>query len=393
MKVGQKLAVCAGCVVFALAARGFAQQAAPAPLPVNFASFGVEVDKSRGPVDLGLADPALVGAIDVHAHLGPAPWLTNVRMAIDVFDFAKLAKSRGMRGFVQKAHHDASSASNAYLVRAHVEPGLEVFGRMPLNLATGGINIATVEQFTQMEGGWGRIVEMPTNDAEYRARDETPDYLAKSRRWAFLMPPGSQKFVAISRNGELLPEVKALIAAMSKMRTVDSGGRLALATGHASGQEDLLLVREARKYGMQVTMPHGSQDIVVAGHGSSATPGFTPSVEHLQEAAKLGAFVELRQSGAFGAETGFGASAKMIRLLGAESVIISTDCGFMEQPLPTDCLALMARGLRAHGITEHELDLMYKENPAKLLSLPSWSERQAQLAAGAGRTAPATMRK
>jgi len=29
-----------------------------------------------------------------------------------------------------------------------------------------------------------------------------------------------------------------------------------------------------------------------------------------------------------------------------------------------------ARGLRAHGITQRELDLMYKTNPAKLLGLP-----------------------
>ena len=31
---------------------------------------------------------------------------------------------------------------------------------------------------------------------------------------------------------------------------------------------------------------------------------------------------------------------------------------------------LAARGLRANGITQRELDLMYKVNPAKLLGLP-----------------------
>ncbi|MES1256389.1 MAG: DUF6282 family protein [Acidobacteriota bacterium] len=351
-----------------------AQQAGPSGLPLNFASFGIQFDKARGPVDLGLQDPALVGAIDVHAHLGPAPWTTGVAMAIDAFDFAKLAKSRGMRGVVQKTHHDASSASNAYLIRKHVEPGFEFFGRMPLNLTTGGINIATVEQFTQVQGGWGRIIEMPTNDAEYRARDESPETFAKNRRWAFLMPPGSPKFVQISKNGELLPEVKYLLEKASKMRTVDSGGRLALATGHSSGQEDLLLVREARRLGMQVTMPHASQDMVAIGHGNSATPGYTPSIERLQEAAKLGAFVELRQAGSLGDEMGFPSAVKAIRALGAESIIVSTDCGFMEQPYPTDCLALMARGLRMYGITEHEIDLMFKDNPAKLLDLTPWTQ-------------------
>ena len=32
---------------------------------------GYRVDPLRGPVDLGLTDPALVGAIDIHAHLQP----------------------------------------------------------------------------------------------------------------------------------------------------------------------------------------------------------------------------------------------------------------------------------------------------------------------------------
>jgi hypothetical protein len=31
---------------------------------------------------------------------------------------------------------------------------------------------------------------------------------------------------------------------------------------------------------------------------------------------------------------------------------------------------LAARGLRAHGITQGEIDLMYKTNPATLLGLP-----------------------
>ena len=34
-----------------------------------------------------------------------------------------------------------------------------------------------------------------------------------------------------------------------------------------------------------------------------------------------------------------------------------------------DCLVLAARRLRAFGVTQRELDLMYKVNPAKLLGL------------------------
>jgi hypothetical protein len=41
----------------------------------------------------------------------------------------------------------------------------------------------------------------------------------------------------------------------------------------------------------------------------------------------------------------------------------------------------MARGLRMYGITEREIDLMFKDNPAKLLGLPLWSEMHGQTAA------------
>src|SRR6516164_8439812 len=84
------------------------------------------VDPMRGPVDLGLTDPALVGAIDVHVHLDPdAPGAGGQIRALDAFDAVTIAKARGMRGFVFKTHQDAGSAGAAYLVRKHAAPGFE----------------------------------------------------------------------------------------------------------------------------------------------------------------------------------------------------------------------------------------------------------------------------
>src|SRR5215470_14880414 len=43
-----------------------------------------KVDPMRGPVDLGLTDPALVGAIDVHVHVDPdSPGAGGVIRALD----------------------------------------------------------------------------------------------------------------------------------------------------------------------------------------------------------------------------------------------------------------------------------------------------------------------
>ena len=72
-----------------------------------------KVDPLRGPVDLGLVDPSLIGAIDIHLHIDPdAPGTSGVIRALDVIEAVNLAKARGMRGFVFKTHQDAGSAGS-----------------------------------------------------------------------------------------------------------------------------------------------------------------------------------------------------------------------------------------------------------------------------------------
>ena len=127
---------------------------------------------------------SLNGVIDIHAHSGP----DSTPRSIDAIDLAKLAKARGMRGLVLKNHYE-STAALAYIVRKEV-PGIEIFGGIDLNLTVGGINPAAVERMTMMKGGWGRVVWMPTFDAENQVRD------SKENR----------PFVPVARNGELLPE-------------------------------------------------------------------------------------------------------------------------------------------------------------------------------------------
>jgi len=236
------------------------------------------VDPIRGPVDLGLTDPSLVGAIDVHLHVDPdAPGTGGVIRAVDVFDATRIAMARGMRGFVFKTHQDTGSASGAYMVRRHVSPTFEIFGRMASNYATGGINPAALEHFTQIKGGWARIFEMPTRDsitATTRPGSMERAELARSRPWMLMMPPETPPFIAVSRNGDLLPEVKHLLGVLAKIRTVDSNGRMVLATGHATPEEHLLLAREGRRLGINVLLTH---------------PGDIPQ---LPEVARLGAFAD-----------------------------------------------------------------------------------------------------
>jgi len=275
---------------------------------------------------------ALEGAIDVHVHSYP----DDRPRSIDAIDVAKLARSRKMRGIVLKNHYDAT-AGMAYLVRK-VVPDLEVFGGIALNLTVGGINPAAVEHMTGVSGGWGRIVWMPTFDAENQVRTSKE----------------SRPFVSVTRNGELLPEVKQVIGLIAKHNLV-------LATGHSAPEEGLLLLREGRRQGVQ----H-----MIVTHAMNAPVSM--SVAQMQEAAGLGAMIEFVGGSLAGAEAGarMGRFAEAIRKVGPESCVLSSDLGQQGNALPPDGFGAFLLALRALGFSEQDVDRMSKRNPAGLLGLP-----------------------
>ena len=277
------------------------------------------------------AAQSLPGVIDIHVHCDP----DSVPRSIDAIDLAKLAKSRGMRGLVLKNHYEPT-ASLAYAVRKEV-PGIEIFGGIDLNLTVGGINPAAVDRMTRVKGGWGRVVWMPTFDAENQVRD------SKENR----------PFVRVSRDGELLPEVKEVIGLIAKHRLV-------LETGHSSPGECLLLIREARRQGVE----H-----IVVTHAMLAPVRM--SIPQMREAARLGAYIEFVYNALIGPNKMFDMPeyAAAIRQVGPEASILSSDLGQVGNPLHPDGLAAFFAALKKQGFTDQEIARMSKINPAKLLGL------------------------
>jgi Family of unknown function (DUF6282) len=283
----------------------------------------------------GLGDAAgraLAGAIDIHVHSAP----DNTPRSVDAIDAAKLARAAGMRAIVLKNHYDPTGGL-ADIVRKEV-PGIEVFGGVDLNLTVGGMNPAAVEHMTQVSGGWGRLVWMSTFDAENQVR-----YSKENR-----------PFVATSRNGELLPEVKQVIGVIAKHNLI-------LATGHVSPDEGLMLLREGTRQGVQR---------MVVTHAMN--PPVLMDMPTMQAATKEGAFIEF----VAGSLTTPDAAARMdryaqaIRAIGPEFCILSSDLGQRGNALPPDGFAAFFAALRARGLSEQDVDRMSKQNPAKLLGLP-----------------------
>ncbi len=274
---------------------------------------------------------ALEGVIDIHAHTAP----DSVPRSIDAIDLARLAASRGMRAIVFKNHYEPT-ASLAYLVQKEV-PGIQAFGGIDLNLSVGGMNPIAVEKMALTTGRLGKLVWMATYDTHAQVIASKQD----------------RAYVAVSRNGELLPETKAVIAMIGKYNLV-------MATGHNSPEEDLMLIREAVRQGvMHIVVTH---------------PMLTPihmSIPQMQQAAELGAYLEFVYNGLTGAskEFDFQDYSKAIRAVGVEHCILSSDMGQPGNPLHPDGLQLLFDGLRKQGFAQSDIDRMSKVNPARLLGL------------------------
>lgn len=299
--------------------------------------------------DDALAARLLKGAIDVHAHIDPdsvGPNSFQAARLLDVDDLARLALGRGMRGFVAKQHHD-TTAHVVYMTRKAV-PGIEVFGLVGLNRAMGGVNPAAVRHMAEVKGGWGRIVNMPTWDAEFYVKNSNT--------------PG-RPFVSVSRDGKLLPEVTEIIALMAKTRTRDSGGRMVLYTGHNSPQESLMMVREAGRLGVPVMVSHPMIEFV------------SMPTSIMEESAKLGAYLEIVSAFATAknADEEIKKHVETIWKIGADRFILSSDRGQANGPQHPDALVAAAKALMSHGMTEAEVSRMMKDNPARLLGLTSSS--------------------
>jgi hypothetical protein len=293
-----------------------------------------KAQKPTPSVDQKLADPVLAGAIDLHAHHGPDAYDRQW----DAFEVVKLARERGLRAVVLK-NHWTETAGLAQLIRKYGTQGIEVFGSVTLDTPVGGVNPMALRYMADVEGNWGRIVWMPTHDSEHEV-----NYYKETRA----------KAVA-SRNGQLIPEVFEVLDLIKERN-------LTLATGHLTPAEVLMVMAEAKKRGItRIIVTH-----------PMLGPQFTEmSLPQMQEAVKLGGAIEITAGTLFREGPARARATEAIKALGTQNVFVSSDSGLVGTPNHPDALAMAARVLRAAGLSEQDLNRMFKETPARLIGLPA----------------------
>ena len=283
---------------------------------------------------------SLKGAIDFHVHSAP----DSQTRVIDADDLARLAKSSGMRGMVFKNHHE-STASVAYLVRKEV-PGIEIFGGMTMDLSNGGINMEAVENMVNVTGHYGRVIWLPTQDAEN-------DW--KQRKGG---PHETPTFVPVTKDGKVVPAVLTLMDYIAKHP------QIVFATGHISAEENLIVIHEAHQRGIKK---------IVATHPMYSLTHM--SVAQMKQAVADGAFIEfVADSTVSGPQprVTFKDMADAIKEIGAKYCLLSTNSGAVRNPPaplhPAAMLEFMTK-LHEQGISVADIDLMAKTTPALLLDL------------------------
>jgi hypothetical protein len=282
------------------------------------------------------------GVIDMHVHSHPDVFGRNM----DDIDIAQLAKAKGMRGILLK-NHISETASRAALVMK-VVPGIEIFGGIVLNKAVGGINPDAVEWMHRMYGGRGKVVWLPTFEAD--------------RHVKVLSKPDATGLV-VAPNGKVTPEMEAILKIIAREN-------LLLATGHVHPEEIIAVVRRGRELGVK--------NIIVT-HGLTNVPGLT--MAQAKQVADMGGVIEvcfLQFLAGPNAPLPFLTHwtqvnaknvAQAVKEIGAKSLVISSDLGQSGNMTHPDGIEAAIAAMKREGISDADIDLMMRKNPARLLGL------------------------
>ena len=279
---------------------------------------------------------SLAGVIDFHTHAGP----DSRPRAMDDIEAALQFKEAGLRGMVLK-NHFTMTADRAALAMAQVD-GLEIFGGVVLNRSVGGINPEMVRQMVAFEGGRGKVVWLPTFDAEHN------EYRVGSDG-NMAQPTPDDPVVRVLENGE---PVAPLLEVFSLIGEHD----LVLATGHILPDEVLAMMPAAKARGVRhilVTHPFHQH----------------ATIEQMHQLAAEGAVMELDWFAVHRGSYTVQDYVQAIREVGAEHFVITSDFGQRGNPTHVEGLRVFIQALQGEGVSDEEIDLMARRVPARLLGL------------------------
>ena len=277
---------------------------------------------------------SLNGIIDIHVHTAP----DVCQRTYNDLELTAAAVRAGARAIVIKGHHCSTVARaalcNAYNRMAFDSNSFVMYGGLVLNYEVGGLNPQAVQ--TALEMG-AKVIWLPTVDAENDCRKH-------GRSGGIRMT---------NDHGVLLPELRRIFTLIKEYDAV-------LATGHISPEEIRCVVDGARNIGVQkivITHPEYWVMDMSLEDQKELISDYNVVLERC--------FMQPLKNGKWFSNAEHNLDA--IRKLGAESTILSTDCGSTATPAWDESIRQHLQFMVDHNVSLEELRSMTKTTPARLL--------------------------
>ncbi len=284
----------------------------------------------------------MVDAIDLHVHGAPEPFEGERR--VNLLELAQQAKAAGMKGVVIKSLR-FGTGTVTMLVNELVNSPILV-GSLVLNKDVGGLNPDVVE--AEAKAG-AKVIWLPTFSAAAHRKTRV-----KNTGTSGTTQENNDGISVIDKDEKLVPEMEKILEVMSR-------NKLVLATGHVSKLEVFTVAREALRQHIHVIITHP-----LAGPA-----GPLMSIDEAKELAGMGAYIECTFAHCMppmmlSPED----TATRVKIIGPEHCVLSTDFGQLFNPPPTEGFHMMlATLLQFSNLSEDELRIMVKVNPARILGL------------------------
>ena len=278
----------------------------------------------------------LTDVIDMHVHTAP----DLCQRTYNDLELTSSAIRAGARAIVIKGHHCSTVARaalcNAYNRKLFENNSFVMYGGLVLNYEAGGLNPQAVQ--TALEMG-AKVIWLPTVDAENDCRKHG-------------------KSGGIRMTDDRGVPAMELRRIFSLIRDYDA----VLATGHISPEEIRCVVDSARNIGVQkivVTHPeYWVVDMCLEKQKELITDYHVILERCFMQPLKNGQWVN-------NAERNLAA----IQKLGAESTILSTDCGNPATPPWEESMGQYLQFMANHHVSREALKMMTKTTPSRLLGL------------------------
>jgi len=289
------------------------------------------------------ADELLRGAIDLHHHGYPEISFEQKTRSEDVEEF-KLAREAGMAGIVLKSHM-WPTVGRAYHLRRLV-PGIEVVPSITLNPVVGGLSPMAVESAARQGA---KVLFMPTWGAAHDvSRGGMSNHMRHLLRHVDI-PGGGLRIV--DESGRAKPELSECIAVAAEFG-------MAVASGHISPRESMVLTATARDHGIgTILFQHPDSNSVKA------------TRDETRELIRLGATIELCALGLMPAfqRIGIGEIMEIVEEAGPARCVLTTDYFFDWAPSAPETLRMMIGILLSRGVAAADIRTMVRDAPRRLL--------------------------